>query len=157
MERGNIDESRPLFKSSQHICELAPKECVITFGDVHGRQAQIGTLTNDVESALFHAKASLSIFEGHGDCGFRLPQANNELAEAYIAAGMYEEAIVDCDLATIRYKILPEECGYFEWSQINKGFSLCNLGRYEEASKVLEDYLQYREKTFGPMDTQSFK
>ena len=157
MERGNIDESWRLLKTSQEICELDPTERIIALGDVHGRRAQIGILTNDIKSALSHAKASLSIFKEQGSVDFRLPQAHNQLAEAYIAAGMYEDAIEECELATAEYQLFPGEGEYSGWSPINKGFCLCNLGRLDEASKVLEDYLQYREKTFGPMVTKSFK
>ena len=60
------------------------------------------------------------------------------------------------DLAIISYSVLVEP-EYADWARMNKGLSLCNLGRYDDASKVIGDYLNYREQEFGPMDTESFK
>ncbi len=42
---------------------------------------------------------------------------------------------------------------------MNKGLALCNLGRYDEASAVLEEFLEYRESAYGQFeeDDESFK
>ena len=125
-------------------------------GDVHFCMAEVSIITNDVESALSHARKSLEIFDKHDRNGWRFAQAQNELSEAYISAGMYEHAIEQADLAIVSYSVL-EEPEYADWAQMNKGLSLCNLGRYDDASTVIADYLNYREQEFGPMDTESFK
>ena len=69
---------------------------------------------------------------------------------------MYDEAIREADIAIAKYGAC-EEPEYADWAQMNKGRALCSLGRLDEASKVLEDYLAYRELTFGVMDTESHK
>lgn len=138
------------------VCDLAPVETMITRGDIEGCLAQIASTNNDPPTAIRHAQKSLDIFKKLNGTDFRLPQAHNELCEAYIAAGRFEEAVEQADLAIHGYTVtIPPE--YADWAQMNKGLSLCNLGRYDEASKVMEDYLEHREMEFGPNDTESFK
>jgi tetratricopeptide (TPR) repeat protein len=156
VERGNIDESRTYFESCQKICEIEPDSTQITCGDNEGCMAQIANLQNDYQAAISHALKSIKIFEEHDKYGWRLPQAYNELSEAYIATGRWAEAAEQADMAIKGYFALPED-DYPDWAMMNKAFSLCNLGSLDEASAVLEEYLAYREKTFGPMDSESFK
>jgi tetratricopeptide (TPR) repeat protein len=140
------------------MCDLQPDTTQITAGDVWGCLAQIASTTNDPETAIKHAKKSIAIFEAHDVGTFRMPQAYNELAEAYIAAGRWEEAVVQTDLAIKGYLALPPILVHYpDWAMMNKGLSLRKLGRYEEATEVLETLLEFREKTFGPMDRESFK
>lgn len=96
---------------------------MITLGDVHFCMAEVSIITNDLEPALSHARKSLQIFDKHDRNGWRFAQAQNELSEAYISAGMYEHAIEQADLAIISYSVL-EEPEYADWAQMNKG-SLC--------------------------------
>ncbi|KAF2106252.1 P-loop containing nucleoside triphosphate hydrolase protein [Lophiotrema nucula] len=110
----------------------------------------------DYEGAIDHAAKSVGIFKIHDKYSWRLLQAYNELNEAYIAAWRYKEALDQAELAIAGYFTLPDD-DYPDWSVINKAFALCNLGRLEEASVVLEDYLSLREKTFSPIDSESFK
>jgi tetratricopeptide (TPR) repeat protein len=118
--------------------------------------AQVANLKGDYEAAILHAANSVEIFEVHDKHGWRLPQAYNELCEAYIAAHRYEEAVEQADLAIQGYFALPED-DYPDWAVMNRAFSLCHLDRLEEASEVLKDYLSLREAKFGHMDTESFK
>lgn len=53
-----------------------------------------------------------------------------------------------------------EEPEYPDFATISKAYALMFKGSKEsneEASKVLTDYLAYREATFGQMDSESFK
>lgn len=118
--------------------------------------AQVANLKGDYKAAISHAAKSVEIFEVHDNHGWRLPQAHNELCEAYIAAFRYEEAVEQADLAIGGYFALPYE-DYPDWPVMNRAFSLCHLGRLEEASEALEGYLSSREAKFGHMDTESFK
>lgn len=114
---------------------------------------------NDAPKAITHARRSIGIFEACGlkaEDKWRLPQAYNELCVAYLSAGQFEDAVVQADLAIASYAALPGE-EYPEWPTINKGQALCNLGRLDEASQTLADYLKYRERVFGSMDSESFK
>lgn len=100
----------------------------------------------------------MEIFQRHDPKGWRLCQAYNELCFAYIAAGRYEEGVEKADLAISGYRALSEP-EYPDWATVNKAFCLCNLKRYDEASSVLEGYLEYRKENFGPWvdDRESFK
>jgi tetratricopeptide (TPR) repeat protein len=118
--------------------------------------AQVANISNDCESAIEHASKSVEIFKVHDKHGWRLPQAHNELCEAYVAAWRYEEAVEEADLAIAGYFALPWET-YPDWAVMNKAFALCKLGRLDESAELLEDYLMLREKTFGPEDSESFK
>jgi len=127
-----------------------------TLADVHFCRAEIACITNDIVQAMSHAEKNLSILANLDPDDWRIPQGHNEAAEAYVAAGVWDMALNEADLAIIGYSQLPVP-EYADWAVTNKGLSLCNLGRYDDASKVIEEYLRYREETFGPMDTESFK
>lgn len=140
------------------MCDLLPDSTQITAGDLWGCFAQIASTTNDPANAIKYARRSVEIFKVHDVGTFRMPQAYNELAEAYIAAGRWEEAVEQTDLAIQGYSALPPALIHFpDWAMMNKGLALRKLGRYDEASEVLEALLEFREKTFGPMDQDSFK
>ncbi|KAI0147060.1 hypothetical protein GGR57DRAFT_264768 [Xylariaceae sp. FL1272] len=156
IERGNLSESLQVLKTAEHICSLAPKECALTAGDVHGCLYYIAIVTNDAQSAVSHCRTKIAIFNKLGENDWRLAQGHSELAESYNAAGLYEEAIREADIAIEKYSNckIPE---YADWAQMNKGRALGSLGRLDEATKVLESYLHHREREFGPMDTESHK
>ncbi|KAL8899444.1 MAG: hypothetical protein Q9207_006202 [Kuettlingeria erythrocarpa] len=155
-ERGNLDEARPLYELSQELCDKDPTKCITTMGDISGCLTQIALIDHEPELALSLSKTTIKIFEEHDPHGWRLPQAYNDIGESYIALGFFEESVVYCDRAIVGYQNVSEP-EYADWAQMNKGIALCNLIRYEEASTVLEEYLAYREATFGPMDTESLK
>lgn len=73
-----------------------------------------------------------------------------------MAAGQFDDALVQADLAIDGYFALPED-DYPDWAKMNKALSLFYLGHSDDASDILEDYLAYRERTFGVMDSESFK
>ena len=89
---------------------------------------------------------------------WRLCQAYNELCEAYIAGSRFEEAVEQADRAIQGYFALLWD-SYPDWAMMNKGLALCNLGRHDEASTVLEEFLEYREAAYGQseQDDESFK
>lgn len=156
VERGNLEESGPYFESCIALCDLAPEDTWETRGDNLGCMAQVANMSNDYKTAINYAAESLAVFEVHGQNTWRLAQAYNELSEAYIAARRYEEAVNQADLSINAYWSLPTYDPP-DWPRMNKGVSLCNLGRLDEAWDVLESYLEFRENTFGKNDTESFK
>lgn len=88
--------------------------------------------------------------------GWRLGQAYANLGDAYITAGRWTEALEQTNLAIDAYLSLPWE-EYPDWAIMNKGWCLCKLGRYEEASDVFESFIEHQENEFGPMDDESWK
>lgn len=156
MERGNLDECQSYQKFCQQLCKLDPDATKITCGDNEGCMAQVANILGDYEAAIARAIKSVEIFEVHDKFGWRLPQAYNELSEAFVAARRWNEAVEQADLAIKGYFALPED-DYPDWAVMNKGYALYQEGRLDEASKVLENYLNHRERIFGPMDTDSFK
>ena len=155
-ERGNLKDARPVLETSHEICEKDPIGCIITLGNLCSCHVNIYFVTNEGHLALPYAKRGIEIFETHDKSSYRLPQAYNDMAKVCMMAADWEGAIVQCDLAIAGYSAL-EVPTYADWAQMNKGLSLCNLRRFEEASQVLENYLKYREDTFGPMDGESVK
>ncbi|KAF2673381.1 hypothetical protein BT63DRAFT_421538 [Microthyrium microscopicum] len=154
-ERGNIPDSIPYFQAAEKICERDAKSTYVTNAQNEGCLAQIATIMNQPDTAIVHAEKSLQLFVDNEEFSWRRAQAYNELGEAYIGAGRFEDAIEQHEAAIKCYYEHSDH--YPDWGYLNKGMCLCSLGRYQEASDVLEPYLEYREKTFGPMDTESFK
>ena len=73
------------------------------------------------------------LFDKHDRNAWRFAQAQNELSEAFLSAGMSEHAIEQADLAIVNYSVL-EEPEYTSWAQMNEGLSLCNVRRHDDAS-----------------------
>lgn len=121
-----------------------------------GRLAQVASLLGDYRTAIVHAKFSAEIFEQYDARTWRLRQAYNELAEAYLSAGRYEDVLEQAELG-IKGPFNIEPDNPPDFPRMSKAYALINLGRHEEASDVLEEYLRSREERFGPMDTESFK
>jgi tetratricopeptide (TPR) repeat protein len=158
-ERSNITEASINFEACQEICSLAPERTAITHGDNEFCLAELSFVLNHAPKAITHARRSIEIFEVCGlkaEDQWRLPQAYNELCVAHLSAGQFEDAVVQADLAIASYATTPGE-EYPEWPTINKGQALCNLGRLDEASQILEGCLKYRETAFGSIDSESFK
>lgn len=121
-----------------------------------GRLAQLASLSGDYRTAIVHAKLSAEIFEQYDNSSWRLRQAYNELAEAYLSAGRYEDALGQAELSIQGpFNIAPDNTS--DRPRMSKAYALINLGRYTEASHVLQEYLRSREERFGHMDTESFK
>ncbi|OQU94534.1 Tetratricopeptide repeat-containing protein [Cladophialophora immunda] len=158
-ERSNIAEARLHFEACRKICNIAPETTAITRGDNEFCLAEMSFVLHDAAMAIKHARSCIEIFENcdlRNEDQWRLLQAYNELCVAYLAAGQFENAILQADLAIATYAATSSS-EYPEWPTINKGQALCNLGRLDEASQVLEDYLRYREAAFGNLDRESFK
>lgn len=163
MERGNLPESRDYLQSALSICDLHSQSTHITRGDALGCIAQLASVQGDPTTAVHYAQKSIDVFREHEPPikegtrhGWRLGQAYNELAEAYIAASRWQEGLEQAMLAIDRYFALPWE-DYPDWAMMNKGWCLFHLGRHAEACEAIETFLEYQERTYGHMDTESFK
>lgn len=159
LERSNIAKAKINLETCQKVCNKDPERTAFTRADNEFCSAELCFILNDGPQAMTHARSNIEIllgnFELHPKDKWRIPRAYKELSVACLAAGEFEDAVRQADLAIVTYATTPAN-EYPDWPTINKGQALCNLGRLEEASQTLEDYLQYKETAFGSMDCESF-
>ena len=115
-------------------------------------------MTNDSKLALSAATKNLDLLLANPDAGYRVPQAHNELAEAYILVGRYGEAMEQTQLAIDKYDALEDPVNHYPlFAKVNKAFCLWRKGELERSVVVLEECLEHRQFMYGLDDTESFK
>ncbi|KAK3321237.1 hypothetical protein B0T19DRAFT_262446 [Cercophora scortea] len=159
LERGNPAESIPFQDLAQQLFAATASPDALRLSEVHQAQAESLIMVGRFEDGLQHAYEALKLVQAAQkagqDPGHRLPQAYNEVAEAYCNLGRESEAIPLCDQAIGLYLAQEGLLAHYEsscFARLNKAFCLRRLGRNNEASQVLEELLDMRLRLRGSVD-----
>lgn len=145
-----------------NFCKSNQKEMEDIYADV------ISTHTYSAADPNFDKQEMLAIFKEQVEIRHRiedispfkddLVMAYGELGQAYFWNEMYEEALdqlnISMDLAR-NLTALIENLWFPTFTALRKGATLEALGRAQEAFPTVQEALDWRERKYGPKDSQS--
>ncbi|KAF2120273.1 hypothetical protein BDV96DRAFT_642115 [Lophiotrema nucula] len=157
LERGNVLESLPFQEMAQKLLDPSDSTEMIILADIHFCQAEVHIYTANAAKGLPHAEETWKIMQSHDKPDYRLPQSHNEMCEALLHLERFDEAIEHAESAATGYFALNDPEHYPFFSLYMKAFCYWRQEKNTDAAQVLEELLEWRYKTYGLNDTESFK
>ena len=167
-ERGSIPEAQKYFVFVEKVFAASAQTKTPAMQEVirecHNNQGTLANESNNAQSALYHYGIWM-------DLSLRRRADNGNIVQDYelglvyhesgIAHAFNEEWGVAIDYFMRCWKIWENLEGFKEtmllWPVSNLGYVYCELGRLEEAEKMLLYYLQVQADEAGVDDTESFR
>ncbi|KAK0645418.1 hypothetical protein B0T16DRAFT_411136 [Cercophora newfieldiana] len=165
VQAAQYDTARPTFELAKKICEHHGDAMRDLLADIAFSYARYGEETNmDAQEVFdyclqFH-ELRKELNDGTIESREDLATSHTSLAQGFLLLDRPEEAVEHCRTCIEMEAEFPDHKEHGTMSQfahIYQAWGMCGLGKYEDAARLCHKVIAYREKKFGPNDTESIK
>lgn len=163
-ESGDFEISKKMLTTALTICERHPDELAEEMADSLFSLASLMNSHNQPKAALSYAEQHfeqrMKVEMGRSPMRKVAVTAHSELALSYMHNDRIKEGLELSREAQLLLEQTQEFCNGKYWPTfplVHQALMLMELGNIADAEKLLLKTIEWREKRYGPNDTESFK